>query len=233
MNNNDLFLDLYNKLDSLLRTYYNDDNFDNSMINRRIIDLKKSNRNEKRLRGIKLNDIRNVRNLLTHSMKNNGNDLFLVNNDLIEFLEAEIKSILNDKKAFEIMTPFDFLYYCELSSDIKETLINMRKLGHSTIPVLKDRKVIGIFNNDVIINALIDSNFKVSLSMLKLNISLDSISAFYYEFISKNESFANIEEMFEIKKENKKLALLFVTENGNKNEKLLGIITLYDVLKNN
>ena len=120
MNNNDLFLDLYNKLDSLLRTYYNDDNFDNSMINRRIIDLKKSNRNEKRLRGIKLNDIRNVRNLLTHSMKNNGNDLFLVNNDLIEFLEAEIKSILNDKKAFEIMTPFDFLYYCELSSDIKE-----------------------------------------------------------------------------------------------------------------
>ena len=166
-------------------------------------------------------------------MKNNGNDLFDVNNDLIEFLESEIKSITSNKKAYEIMTPYDELYFCELSSDIKETLINMRRLGHSTIPVLKDRKVIGIFNNDVIINALIDSNFKVSLSMLKLNISLDSISAYYYEFISKNEVLDNIEEMFEIKKDNKKLSLIFVTENGNENERLLGIITLYDVLKNN
>lgn len=233
MSNNDLFLDLYNKLDSLLRTYYNDENLDNSMINRRINELKRSNRNEKKLRGIKLNDARNVRNLLAHTMKNNGNDLFDVNNDLIEFLESEIKSITSNKKAYEIMTPYDELYFCELSSDIKETLINMRRLGHSTIPVLKDRKVIGIFNNDVIINALIDSNFKVSLSMLKLNISLDSISAYYYEFISKNEVLDNIEEMFEIKKDNKKLSLIFVTENGNENERLLGIITLYDVLKNN
>lgn len=233
MNNNDLFLDLYNKLDSLLRTYYNDNNLDNSMINRRINELKKSNRNENRLRGIKLNDIRNVRNILAHSMKNNGNDLFEVNNDLIDFLDGEIKAISNNKRAYEIMTPFDSIYYCELSSDIKETLINMRHLGHSTIPVLKDKKVIGIFNNDVIINALIDSNFKTSLSMLKLNISLDSISAFYYDFISKNEPLANIEEMFEVKKDNKKLSLLFVTENGNQNERLLGIITLYDVLNNN
>ena len=69
--------------------------------------------------------------------------------------------------------------------------------------------------------------------MLKLNISLDSISAYYYEFISKNEVLDNIEEMFEIKKDNKKLSLIFVTENGNENERLLGIITLYDVLKNN
>ena len=48
MSNNDLFLDLYNKLDSLLRTYYNDENLDNSMINRIINELKRSNRNDKK-----------------------------------------------------------------------------------------------------------------------------------------------------------------------------------------
>ena len=104
MSNNDLFLDLYNKLDSLLRTYYNDEKLDNSMINRRINELKRSNRNEKKLRGIKLHDARNVRNLLAHTMKNNGNDLFDVNNDLIEFLDKTmpemvyIKSLIDDKE---------------------------------------------------------------------------------------------------------------------------------------
>lgn len=233
MNNNEIFLNNYNKLDSLLRAYYNDSNLSNSVITRRINELKKSDVKEIKLRGVELDSIRNIRNILVHSAKIDNLDPFVVSSSSLDSLNKEIESLLNTKDAYSICTKYKDLLICNKNSDIKSLIIKMRKEKHSNVPVIENNKVVGIFNESNIITNLLENNFKCSLNMSDLNLSLDSNYLYYYDFIPKNMKIIDIEKKFEIKKNDKNLSILFVTNNGTSNEDLLGLIKIYDVLKNN
>ena len=69
------------------------------------------------------------------------------------------------------------------------------------------------------------------LSMQKEYKKFENHSSEYFDFIKRNEELASAQNLFNksIKKD-KKLVMLFVTENGKKNEKILGILTPWDLL---
>ena len=90
MNNNQIFLELYNELDIKLREKYNMDATAGSVIMRYINDLRRSSYSKIVDRGDKLDIIRNMRNDLVHNLKINNQDAFTVNDNVINFLREEL-----------------------------------------------------------------------------------------------------------------------------------------------
>ena len=94
--------------------------------------------------------------------------------------------------------------------------------------VVVDLETTGLspFNGDEIIE--IGKEYKVK--DYEKYIKLENHSSEYFDFVKRNEKLASAQNLFNksIKKD-KKLVMLFVTENGKKTEKILGIITPWDL----
>ena len=100
--------------------------------------------------------------------------------------------------------------------------------------------VIGMFSKSTIFNLLIDNKTisidkTITFKDIEEKISLenkDNFKSEKYMFIPRNATKEYISELFETSYRNaNRIAVMLVTENGKSNEKLLGIITPYDVIK--
>lgn len=229
---NKAFIDLYNELDRLLRVTYKLDDLSQSAIARKIRELKQSSRADKRARSIMLDSARNIRNLITHD-SNIAANFIEVSDELLDFMRKEINLITKEKKAFDIMIPYNEILYCEDGDSIKEIINNMREKKYTNVPILKNKHVIGVFNENSLITYLISNNNKFVDLIDSVNFSLEQDYSRYYRFTSLQTKVNELEDMFEERKDDKRLELVFVTQNGLANEKVLGIITVYDVIENN
>lgn len=229
---NQEFLNLYNELDSLLRDIYDIDDNSQSAIMKKINELKQSSRSDKQSRAMMLDSARNIRNFLVHNTKK-GVTFIEVSNELIYFIKKEIELLKREKKASNIMIPFDKILYCENNDNIKDIITNMREKRYTNVPILNNKYVIGIFNENILTTNIVFNNFKYDDLINSNNYSLDGDYSSYFLFTAMDTRVTDLEYLFEEKRNNKRLEMLFVTQNGLNTEKLLGIITVYDVIENN
>ena len=228
---NQTFLDLFNELDRLLREYYSLNDLSQSAVSKRIRELNDSPRTDKRARSVMLDSARNIRNLLVHNP--NGSIFLDVSNELIDFMKNEIKLLTTEKKANDIMIPFDEILFCENGDNIKDIIYKMREKKYTNVPILKNKYVVGVFNENSLLTNIMLDKIKIEDTIDHSFFLLENDYSRYYGFTSLKTKLNELEDMFEERKDDKRLELIFVTQNGLKNEKILGIITVYDVIENN
>ncbi|MFH0923144.1 MAG: CBS domain-containing protein [Candidatus Falkowbacteria bacterium] len=128
---------------------------------------------------------------------------------------------------------------CKSGDLIVDVIKEMKKNIYTHIPVYQDKKFIGVFSEASAIRWLDSSAEKDGFILEETKIgdlieyfdqSDDSYNG--YKFISRNTNVFDIRESFSnsIKKQ-RRLGVIFVTADGKKNEKLLGIITAWDLPK--
>ena len=223
----DEFLSLYNKLESLLKIKYG--NRCESPIYRRITELKNTRNGLER--SLKLDTIRNIRNFYAHGDLY-SREFISINNSVFDFLNDEINTLSNIKTAFDIMVVYDKMFYCHDGSNVVNVINEMRRIKHSCAPIIVNKRVVGIFTeNSFVTNRLMRN--KNDILIRSCDYPLDLNSAFYFDFVASNKSIDELTDIFSIKKNNKRLKMLFVTKNGLSSEPVLGIITVYDVIENN
>lgn len=227
MGNVGLFLDLYNELETVLKATgrYKENN---SVIMSRIDELYKKALSKDR--SYRLDAIRQIRNILIHE-STYIRKYMDIQKEAIDFLESEIKRIDKSQTALNIMISYDNVYYCENGDDINDVIAKMREKHYTSIPILKEKRVIGIFTEKQYVSNILSGDLKQEIDYTQY--SLNGDYAHYYDFVSKEKTVEELEDLFEEKKDNKRLGMLFVTQSGNSNEKILGIITVYDVIENN
>lgn len=235
-NNNDLFLTLYNRLDALLRDYYNIDNRSTSCIKRYEDQLKHSSFEEVRDRGFVLESIRNIRNTLIHDAKINSQDAFYVNQEVVSFLQKEINYLLNPIKAKDVMIPFKDVYYVSKNSPIKDVIAHMSSHYISHAPILENRRVIGVFSESTLYTFLLEhQNISLkgdeTISTFLPYCLLEKHSSERFMFVDVDLPILDLRENFVKNKKEKRLVMLFLTNSGNQYEPLLGILTAADFLK--
>ena len=235
MNNNDVFLNLYNTLDDVLKEKYNVKDQTRSYITTRINELKKSPLLKDQQRGEKLDIIRNLRNSLVHIEKFDNEDNFTINYSLIEVLKEEITAINKPKLAVNICTPINEVLSASLNDKLFNVTNLMNKYGYTHIPILKDGYLYGVFSQNTIFtyfskhqNIIADENDTINkfIDLLPINKHLTE----HFDFVSKHTKVEELFPLFNKKEKNVRLVMLFVTENGNEKERILGIITSYDLL---
>lgn len=226
------FLDLYNRLDELCKNRYHIESRNESAIMRHINNLRRSKYYKDNDRGDELDAIRILRNSLVHESLIDGHHLFSVEDIVITKLKNEIQILEDPKKASDVMMLINNVYKSKLNDYVFNIIKTMQDKGYSHVPVINDDNTLfGVFSENVIATKLYrDKSIDLSKDhTLQEYISYLPISKHNnerYIFVSKNALVEDIIKEFEMSKSTykKKLGMVFVTENGLINEKLLGVI---------
>lgn len=240
MNNTDKFLSLYNELDALLRDYYHEPNRSSSVITRLINDLNKSSSSDLIATAKKLNMIRVLRNNIIHELDLNRDQLIDIKPDTIEFLEEVVSFVAHPTIASEFCTPLNKIFFVREDDDrtVTNLISIMRNRGFTQVPVLnKDNVLVGVFSPNALFNFLYNNPHcsLESLNFQEVKSCLPLLNHFSetYAYVSKDSSYSEISEFFLASyKENKKTAMVFVTKTGRKDEPLMGVIVLKDIIPN-
>ena len=192
--------------------------------------------------------IRNIRNLISHvECKIDGKAVIEINENIIEKFKEIINFLENPPLVTSRYITKMFVVDLEEKLEILIKVMNEKKISH--VPVLdEDKKLIGVFSENTIFSKLSDDLETTGLSpfngdeIIEIGkeykvkdyekyIKIENHSSEYFDFIKRNEELSAAQTLFNksIKKD-KKLVMLFITENGKKNEKILGILTPWDLL---
>ena len=224
-----IFRDLCNKFEDLVRIKYKVKDEEGAFYI--LLNQKEYKKFEK-----DINLIRKIRNLLSHGeCKVEGKTAIEINKNIIEKLK-EIISLLENPPLVTSRYITE-MFVVDLEEKLENLIKTMNEKKISHVPVLdKDKKLVGVFSENTIFSKLsedeiIEIGKEYKVKDYEKYIKLENNSSEYFDFIKRNEELASVQNLFNksIKKD-KKLVMLFVTENGKKTEKILGIITPWDLL---
>lgn len=178
-----------------------------------------------------------VRNLLQHKQKIGNEYPVQPSDEMIAFLERTIDSLKNRKNCGEIMTPISKLFYKKTGDTVREAILKMKDDSFSNTPILNENgTVAGVFTTFSFFTLMAERKGEgipkdVIFEELKRYIALDFHKTEVYRFVKKELYVDELRYIFESTYSGgKRLSMVFVTENGKKEEKLLGIISPWDVL---
>ncbi len=229
MTNADIFIEKYKELEMTISTTFKLNKDDHFVYKLEHMEQFEDIQN-------KLYYCRNVRNLLQHNSLYPTTFAIQPSQEMIDFITDTIYRVKNPTKCLSIATPFQKLYWRTLDSNVINTMKAMREHGYSHIPILGENRVVGIFSENSIINYLmtqesmtIDKN--LCFRDIKDFLSLDGRKSHRYVFIDKDAYLPKAEDLFEKAfRKGERIAMILITENGSPKERLLGVITAWDVL---
>jgi|GEM_PF-3096563 len=160
---------------------------------------------------------------------------------MVEKLKSILEEIKHPSTSLDKAIKENDIRSATLDDNLNSVLKMMNENLFSWIPVFEavpnGKVVIGVFSEDVLF-AYISStrgiafNENTTLSQFKDYIRLDTHPNEYFEFVDVNTTFEDVQRMFRHSiNDNKRLAVVFVTQGGNPNEPVLGMLTNWDVIK--
>ena len=221
------FLDLYKRMEKDLRERYGDDDsvvyrFENSQEAEEIRE--------------ELKACREIRNLLQHNPKINGNYIVDPSDDIIDMLRSIIELVEHPPLAIDFGVGINQLYKTTMNGSLTRVITVMKERGFSQIPVMKGDCLIGVVSAYSVFEfctelgaQIITEETRVSAMAPYLPIEKHKNEA--YRFMPKSATFFDADEAF-MKRDNKghRLVALFITENGKPNEPLLSMLTPWSVV---
>ncbi|QWB99857.1 CBS domain-containing protein [Mycoplasmatota bacterium] len=232
MRSEQYFLELFNKLDTYLRVKHFNNNPSYMSYVKKLFYIKKHKLEPMIARDHQFEILRTageVRNILAHN-----NDIIVPSEDFLQDFENLVLRITEPKKVYEIMTKYSDLRTKDYHDRLSEVITLMKDHGYASIPILNNHQFVGMFTERTIFDYLTISDRIIDKEMLIKDlhevIDLDNDPKSYFKFISKDMS---VDEAYDIYTEDFKdknhLILLLVTQNGKRQEKLLGIVALRDI----
>lgn len=221
------FIDLFNEIEQYLQKKSKHDHYQSFQ---NLIDEFKHKNSIVDFYYEELAHIKQVRNVLVHN-----HEFYAVPN------EKSMETIRNIKKM--LMSPptvialfADEVMTARHDDPIMKTIIKMDERGYTQVPVLNDEKeVIDMLTTNTITRWLgslqLDGEVYKIKKTMTVNEALDyGEEKLIYEFVAADLNIASVIEIFNrVQKSDKKLEGILITENGKKNEDLLGIITKWDI----
>ncbi len=188
-------------------------------------------------RGVRneLDYCREVRNLLSHNPKVKDRYAVEPSDAMIELLEQTIQRICDPQRAKHIYIPIGKVFCRQMEDFVLPAMQEMKERVYTHIPIVKNGVVIGVFSENTLLNYLLDEELvsidqSVRFRDIAGYLPLDRHKAESFRFIPPNMLTSDIEDMFaDAVKNRDRIGLLFVTAHGKPTEKLLGIISAWDV----
>lgn len=184
----------------------------------------------------KLNFCREIRNFLSHHSELDGEPLIEPSESIIRFLDEVTNYLQKPPLALSYATQFCDILKAGPKNKVVTVMRKMQKLGFSHVPVLKDGTLIGVFSISTFFNYALKNN----LAALNDEMLIEDFDELLLPDRHENERFLFLPEtatLFEVKNEfekrsmrSKRLAVIFITNNGSINGRILGMLTPWDVI---
>ena len=222
------FLDKYKQLEIIARNEYNLGNND-SVMNFLI------NSNEFKALENELDLCRDTRNLLAHNPKINGEYAVYPSEEMIKLLDEVIQKVTKPLKASNVLVKKSQLCFRCMQDNVKEAMMAMKEHSYKYIPILDDGVLVGMFSAktalDIITSEGVDA-FKddATFESISKYIAIENVSSKTFAFVGNSTPLCEVKDIFKEDVENKeRINIIFVTQHGKKEEKLLGIITAWEI----
>lgn len=179
---------------------------------------------------------RDVRNLLQHNPKIDGEDAVTPSKGLIDFLDKMLRRVENPEKCLDSAIVMGKLYYKGLSDEVYPAMETMAKRSYSHVPILKNGVVTGVFSKNSIFALIMSGKTTGDLKKLRFAditeyTKTESECSDIYVFARDDMLIEDAEELCEeTYKNGHKIGLLFLTKNGRAEEKLTAAITPWTIL---
>lgn len=228
----DMFIDMYKNLEELLWSRYPDGKqYSGSAV------MRYYNSDEGAKWREELNVCREMRNILSHHASIDGEAVFEPSDGVIAVLGKILEDVKNPPMAKTVATPSSRLVTCGLSDLLDKTVAVMRERGYSHVPVVERDRLYGVFSVGTVFSMLekygakrIEENSHICDFSEFLPIDRHMTEAF--GFVSEKAPYSSLKESFNAcGPKHRRIAALFVTPNGKKDEPLSGIITPWDMIK--
>ncbi len=225
------FLQLYKKLEFEGRRIYFPGAKENESIIGRLFTVPQLKRFKE-----DLDYCRIVRNFLTHNPKVGGVYPIIPSVEMIRLLEHCVEIITNPPRAIDYAIPIDRIYTTALDAKLSEVVKVMNSFTYTHIPVMDGERLIGIFSENTVFTYMCYENIitiddDTVIRQFEKYLPLDAHLNEYFLFLPKDAYIYEVQEMFKYTKGRKKLlTVIYITENGKRNEPLIGMITPWDLL---
>lgn len=227
----DEFLNLYRTLEELLAEKYGEKTRFGSVVVQFIND-----REGKQFKD-KLNLCREIRNLLSHHPEINGESIVEPSQSMIDILQEAIDYIKRPPLALDFATPYESLLKVSPKQKVLPVMKKMEQHGFSHVPIIDDNRFIGVFSIGTLFMYILNNNEFISFEDMEIQdfldfLPLDAHTTERFRFMPKTATAIDIKVAFEQPAQrSRRLAAIFITTSGNKDDQLLGMITPWDVLK--
>lgn len=225
------FLDRYKQLEQLLKEHYANESgryesvvarYENS---RECGDMKDE-----------LTSIREIRNLLQHSPKIDGEYIAAPSDGVLEALETIINNIKHPKLAIDFGVWEKNVYKTTLNSGLLKVIKVMQERGFSHVPVIDEGRIFGVLSAYSVFEFVAQQGMAILTETTKVKAMRDYLPCGkhkneYYIFMPRTATFVDADKAFE-KRDSKgrRLVVIFITEHGQQDEPLLAMLTPWSVV---
>lgn len=151
--------------------------------------------------------------------------------DVVEEFEAIGNLICAPPKALDSLAKKK-ITTLDAKTKLSDVIKTIYLSSFSNIPILEDRKFIGVVNNKFIVESIAQAlekgkNVEAFLKETEVNkILSEDMMNVYYTILDENATLVDVMNEFD---KNRKLIAVVFTKSGNNLETLLGMLTAYDI----
>ena len=222
------FLDLYKQMESELEEKYRGKNRRySSIVFEFTKDYESSPVREK------LETCRGIRNLLTHSANMGGVPIVEPSQAVVDAMREVLNYVSSPPLGLDFATKGEKIMKTTFGQNVLRLMDIMDKNGFSHVPVMRDSLFCGVFSMGAVFKFILSGGIISENSIVgdledcvKISSRVEN-----YLFMPKDTSYIGVRRAFErMVGKNKRISAIFITETGAEKEKLLGMITPWDVM---
>ncbi|MFA5006565.1 MAG: CBS domain-containing protein [Candidatus Izemoplasmatales bacterium] len=228
MENNEFFERLYNELEDLLRIRYRLEPNASAVY---FHENRVGGQTAKNLRAI-----RELRNYIVHDKRTDTITTCIVSDEAIRFLERAIEGLKRPRRAIDVCVLKERILFAWITSPVKPLLAAMLERNISHVPVLDDSgRILGVFSGTTLFAQAAGTEVlavgpKTTMRDFERYLPL-AAHVENYLFVDRTTPLEELIELFgATPKGGRKTKMIFVTEHGVPEERILGLITPWDIL---
>ncbi|HVV66751.1 MAG TPA: CBS domain-containing protein [Candidatus Saccharimonadales bacterium] len=226
-------LSLYNEVDHFLRKEYKQDKFaDHSFL---IQEVSAKNpvvaRNQQLMRAVA-----QIRNSLVHNpIPSVAQPIVEPHLGLVKAYRNIHNALMKPLTALSIAVPAGQLYTTTPDANLAEVMKVMNDNIFTHVPVIENDKMVGVFSENAILSYLAENGESIITKDMKIRdmekfLPLSAHNGESFEFVARGATLSEVYEIFnDAIQVRRRIGMIFITHNGKADEKLLGIITAWDL----
>ena len=139
--------------------------------------------------------------------------------------------------AVDYGTPGEKILFAHPNDQALDVMRHMMRMGYSHVPVRDRTGLVGVFSAASLMRYVGDAGFEnlhdsLRIGELKNALDFDDERSEKYAFFDANATLTAVREAFEKRRErNSRLAVAFITEDGEQHSQVLAMLTPWDVLR--
>lgn len=233
MNRIEEFIRIYNELDKAMKKSLD---ADRNLSHMKVLDMlaRRSDIINRNLEVLK--QYARLRNCIVHDTVSGVQGAIAVPlPEVVDRYRGILNRFNNPLTVYDLCTPISKLLVASRESLAIDIMKAMEKGLISRVPILENDKVIGVFTGNVLIYYLsrtkqcLISNKTVIRELIDFA-SFDFKGKEEFDFVSKTLNVYDAEKYFKkTNKDNHRLVALFITSDGTRNGRLLGLLTEWDL----